>query len=152
MTIVEQINQDLTTARKEGRAADRDGLAFLLAEVRNIGKNSQPPRETNDNEAIALIRKLISGCEESVNALKGTSRETETLKLQADIRRMEHYLPQQLTEAKVTELISTFIDAQKWPDKTQKRVGEIMAHLKAEVPGEYDPKVASGVARKLLGL
>lgn len=154
MTIIEQITNDLTAARKESRAVDRNTLSFLLSEVRSVGKNSKPPHDTTDEEAIAQIRKLIAGGNETLKLLKGTPNENAdgALKLQADIRRMETYLPQQLTEAKLTELISAFVDAQAWPDKTAKRVGEVMAHLKAEVPGQFDPKAASAIARTLLGL
>jgi uncharacterized protein YqeY len=146
MTILSRIEADLLTARRAGNATVRDALSFLLSESRAPGKNNGN-RDSTDAEVIVVIRKLLTGANDTVSALAGTPRESEIAAVEAYIALLSEYLPAQLSLAQLTAEITKLIADQ---EPSPKLIGVVMGKLKTEWPGQFDPAEASRIARLLM--
>jgi uncharacterized protein YqeY len=147
MTILERVETDRIQARKDGNAPLASFLGFLIAEGRKVGKDAKPPRESTDEEVIGIVRKTIASNEENLRLTEGadTNAVWQNKVLNA-------YLPTQLSEEDVEKLVREFMTRQNWSDEpiSAKDMGPIMSMLKDCYPGQYNPKRASEIARKVI--
>lgn len=146
MSILEKIEAELITARKERKAPVSAFLSFVVSESRRVGKDAGN-RDSTDDEVIAVIRKMIARNEENLTLTKG---EDKNAVWQNKI--LTGFLPTQLDDAEVEKLVRDFVTGQNWTDeqKSPKMMGSVMSMLKECYPGQYNPQAASTIARRLL--
>lgn len=138
MSLLQTIKADQLTARKARQALNAALLTTLIGEAELVGKNNGN-RAPTDDEVMATIKKFIKNNETIQGAHRLPSHDAEITILKA-------YLPQQLTEAQLKELIdSTIALADKKPT-----VGELMSKLKTNFGGQYDGALASRLIKAAL--
>lgn len=143
----EQIRSDLTTAMK-AREQQRTGtLRMLLAAIQTAETTGS--KHTLDDQAIQqLIAKEIKKRRESAEIYQQAGRnelaEQETA--EADI--LAVYLPQQLDDAALTELVASVLS--EFTDPTMKDMGQIMKLATQKAAGQADGKRLSGEVRRQL--
>lgn len=144
MSLLARIKANYLAARKE-RASTVGALSALVGEVETKEKTFNPARPVTDEEVLAIVRKHIKGLDETLTALRGRAqaRMDDIAKIEQEKALLEAYLPQQLAEADI-ERIAT--ERKMAGDD----MGKIMAHLKAQHPGQYDGKLASTVVKRVL--
>ncbi len=154
--MIEQIKKDQLDARKNKDSIKANLLTTLLGEASSIGKNDGN-RETTDLEVVQVIKKFIKNAQQFLAVaqefLAVVYNESGMLNVRASILTKEieiltDYLPIQLTEAGLTELVSAKIS--ELPDKSPKQVGAIMKYLSTNFPGQYDGQLASKIVKQLL--
>lgn len=133
MSLLQKIKQDQLVARKE-----RDGfvgglLTVLYSEASIIGFNDGK-RESTDEEVVKVIKKFIKGIDENISVARTDDAKHEFLKEKAVL---EKYLPKQLTEEQLTNIIGNYI-RELGPNKSA-----IMKNLKETLSGQYDGKMAA---------
>lgn len=143
----EQIRSDLTTAMK-AREQQRTGtLRMLLAAIQTAETTGS--KHTLDDQAIQqLIAKEIKKRRESAEIYQQAGRnelaEQETA--EADI--LAVYLPQQLDDAALTELVASVLS--EFSEPTMKDMGQIMKLATQKAAGQADGKRLSGEVRRQL--
>lgn len=142
MTLYENLTQDRNDARKAGQADRRNILGYLLAETKALAKRSHPTRDPSDDEVIQTIRALIKKNDEVL-----VLRDDPIVREESRI--LLSYLPSQMEEAELINIINVLIP--QLGEKSPKLMGAIMSKLRTEHTGEYDPAMASRVAKALLG-
>lgn len=143
--LLETINQDRNEARKMKYTATATLLTTLYSEAQMVGKNDGN-RETTDTEVVAVIKKFLKNLEETMNNLPETDERYAIA--QTEHATLLHYLPQQLTEEELREVIEDLIQTN---DVTSmKDMGFVMTELKAYYDGQYDGKTASQIVREVL--
>lgn len=124
----EMIKEDRLTARMLNKdqvnKEEISILTVLLGEIETI--ESRNRTELNDGQIISIIKKLIESCE--------LTNEPKSVKI------LEAYLPSQLTEQEIEDIIKENPDL---------KLGDFMKYLKTEYDGRFDGKVASGLFRSI---
>jgi len=138
MTIQEQIYIHLKNAILTSSDDVKSILRVVIGEFNRHGKN------VSDDKAISIIKKLIDNAKErNVNEVNDEKRK-ENLN---EINILETYLPQQLSESELRNVITNLKTSNGY---TSKDMGKIMTFLKENFSGSYDGKLASSIAKELL--
>jgi len=136
--IIKKIKDDINIARKSGEKEKLVLLSTLYGEAIAIGKNNGN-RETTDDETLKIISKFIKNNNETIRLTNGSC------KLEEENLILSNYLPKQMSEEDLLELIKQFIN--KHPTNN---IGKIMSELKSNYSGLYDGKMASLLIRQEL--
>ena len=141
MSLLKKIREDKINFLK---AKNRDAfttLGTLEGDARLIGINDGQ-RETTDAEVIATIIKFLKGIDETLKLQQSD-------KLLAEKELLAIYLPKQLSEDELQQIINDRINTLE--EKSPKQMGLIMAYLKQNYSGQYDGNIASKLVKQLLG-
>lgn len=128
MSLANLISEDLKTAMKEKNAVKLSVLRVLKAEVQRSEQSANGKIELTDGDVIKIVKKLAEGIK-------------ETTKNQDELSVLEAYLPKQLSEAEMREIVSLL---------SVKDMGSIMKHFKLNYDGQYDGKTLSTIAKEVL--
>ncbi|MDH4048033.1 MAG: GatB/YqeY domain-containing protein [Gammaproteobacteria bacterium] len=148
MTLKSQIQDDMKTAMKAG---DKDRLKvvrLLLAAIKQVEVDERI--ELDDAAVLSVINKMVKQRRDSVTQFQEGGRndlaEIET----AEISVLEQYLPEQLSDAEIDELINKAIaDAGA---ESIRDMGKVMARIKEKAQGRADMgRVGAMVKARLAG-
>lgn len=142
MEIVKKLKAEMLTARKAKDTKLVASIALVVSEIENIGKNDSN-RETTDDEAIALIKKMVLRNEELIGYMDaGPAKE----KLENEVVFLQKYLPCMTTMDDVED----FIDEQM--ANGADNIGRLMGALKKEYGQSVDMKAAGAIVRQKLNM
>jgi uncharacterized protein YqeY len=132
LTTIEILRSELLEARRGKNTTRKDFLTTLLAAIVAVGKD-QGNRETTQQEAENVIKKFLKGVREFKEIIPEDKQEIK-MKLEQEEKWLLSYLPQQLSEEELLEIIRPLREQSK---------GEIMKHLKVQYSNSFDSKLAS---------
>ena len=98
------------------------------------------------NDVITIIQRSVKKRQEEKDFALQANRNDLIEKLNAEISICDSFLPQQLTAGELEKIVSDI----KAADSTAS-LNTVMKHLKDSYLGRYDGKMASEVAKRLLG-
>lgn len=113
-----------------------------------LAKTSGSGSELTDGDILKLIQKLIKQRKESAEMYAQGGRKDLADNELAEASEMEVYLPKQLSEAEVEEIVKgiiTEVGATKMSD-----MGKVMGVATKKLAGQADGKTVSAVVKKLL--
>jgi uncharacterized protein len=142
MTILEQVQEDVKTAMKAG---ERDRVGALRMIVNAL---QQEAKEGKDDEVAALQRERKRRLD-AAEALREGGRDDQAAAEQSEAELIEGYLPEQLSDEELSELVSTAVDETGASDP--KDMGGVMKSLMPKVGGRADGKRVSQAVREKLG-
>ena len=138
-----QILEDLKTAMKN---QDKERLAVIRMVKGSIQMNElNKKHELSDEEVIEVISKEIKSRKDSINEFKKGGREDLIQKTQNEINILSEYLPKQLTEEEITEIIDAVFNKVK--PESSKDMGKVMKELKPQVSGKADMGLVSKIVK-----
>lgn len=130
-TIQEQLTERLHKAMKEKNEFERDFIRVILAEFSRKGKS------LSDNEAIEELLKM-----------RNNLRLLSSVQALMEVNFLNIYIPLEMTEEHISEVISTLIDEMKL-ERSIKSMGKLVNEFKSLYPGQ-DGAVVAKLAKKLL--
>jgi uncharacterized protein YqeY len=141
-----QIEQEVKEALKAGEQTRLSVLRLLLAAIKNeeINKN----KELTQEEEIAIVSRQVKQRREAAEAYRKGNREDLAQKEEAEIEILNNYLPQQLTEAKVREIVHEVIEA--LPETDKGNFGKVMGQVMGRVKGKADGNLVAKVVKEML--
>lgn len=147
MTLEEKIMQDLKGAMKAKDEAALRGIravkaAILIARTDGSGKPIDTERE------IQILQKLVKQRKESLEIYEKQNREDLAKVERDEISVIEKYLPQQMSESELENVLQEIID--KVGAISGKDLGKVMGLASKELAGKADGKMISQVAKRLL--
>ncbi len=138
-----QILEDLKTAMKN---QDKERLAVIRMVKGSIQMSElNKKHELSDEEVIEVISKEIKSRKDSINEFKKGGREDLIQKTQNEINILSEYLPKQLTEEEITEIIDAVFNKVK--PESSKDMGKVMKELKPQVSGKADMGLVSKIVK-----
>ena len=148
MELEKQIQFDMIAAMKAhetSRLAALRGIkaAILLAKTAENGNG-----EVSDNEIIKIIQKLVKQRKESAEIYAGQNRPELAENELAEAKAMEVYLPKQLEESEVENILREII-AETGACKPSD-MGKVMGVATKRLAGQADGKLISTLVKKLL--
>lgn len=145
MSLIQQIKTDQLTARKKKDKNAVSLLTTLIGEAEIIGKDDGN-RESTDLEVVAVIKKFIKNLNEVLKVTEMNNNNYSNAIYEVEL--LETYLPTQLNESDLLNLIQPQVDA--LDNISPKHMGKIMSWLKQNYSGQYDGKMASSIVKGVL--
>lgn len=131
--IIDEMKKRIMLAMKEKRDLEKEILKVALGEIQTAGARAS--RDLNDEEAIAIIRKLVKSNEET---LVGTSDTAKRTVLEQENAILGTLLPKGLTVDEILEKLGPARDAIRAAGNDGQATGVAVKHLKGlglNVPG-----------------
>ena len=133
---------------RSGDSLRRDTLRMAQNAAYNLEKKSGKP--LTDEELLAVVSREVKTRRESVEAFRKGGREDLATKEEAEIAILGEFLPEQLGEAEIRDLIDKAVRATG--AETPRDLGKVMGWLAPHTRGRADGKLVSSlVAARLAG-
>ena len=147
MALKEQITSDMKESMKSG-AKDRLGvIRLILAAIKQ--KEVDERISLDDSQVLAVLDKMLKQRRESVVQFQQGGRQDLVDKENAEIKVIQGYMPAQLSEAELDQLIAEAV-AQTGAASI-KDMGKVMGLLKPKVAGKADMGAVSARIKAKLG-
>jgi uncharacterized protein YqeY len=145
MPLLDQIKARMFQAMKAGNAVEREILKVAMGEITTDA--ARPGRKGDDEEAQAILKKLVKSNEESLEA---SQDETQKAQLRAEIAVINDFLPKSLGVAEIVAALAPVTDAIKSAGNDGQATGVAMKHLKS-LGAVVNGKDVSTAVRQLRG-
>jgi uncharacterized protein len=147
-TLKDRLNEDLHAAMKGRDELTTSTLRMALSAVRTAEVSGTAFRELSDDEVVAVLTKEAKKRREAAEAFGGAGRSDQADRERAEGAVLDRYLPAQLTDAEVADLVSGALAAGGFSGKAQ--MGPAMKAAQAAVAGRAaGGRVAAEVRRQL---
>ena len=147
-TLKDRLTDDLHAAMKSRDELTTSTLRMALAAVRNAEVAGKEARELADADVLAVLTKESKKRREAATAFADAGRAEQAAKETAEGEVLDRYLPKQLTDAEITDVVSQALAAGGFTGKAQ--MGQAMKAAQAAVAGRADGgRVAAEVRRQL---
>ena len=148
MSLKEQLTEDMKTAMK-AKAEGKQRLAVIRM-VRSAIRQAEIDGKTELDDAgvVSIISKEVKSRRDSIEEFRKGGREDLVEQNEAEIAVLMPYLPKQLSEDEIRELVKAAI-AQTGAS-SQKDMGKVMGALMPKVKGRADGKLVNTIVREAL--
>ena len=134
MALKDRITEDMKAAMK---AADKERLGTIRLALAAIKQREVDERITlDDAQVLAVLDKMIKQRREAIAQFQSGGRADLVAKETAEIGVLQGYLPSQMSEAEIDELIAQSIAAAG--ATSVKDMGKVMALVKPKAQGRAD--------------
>jgi len=142
MAILDQMQQDVTTALKGGDKQRVGVLRMLVSELQKDAKEGK-------GDEIAVLRRERKRRIESATAFREGGREDLAVAEEAEAELVSTYLPAELADDALREIVAQAIT--ETGASSVKDMGQVMQVAMAKAAGQADGKRVSALVRELLG-
>jgi uncharacterized protein len=142
MSVLEQVQADVRTAMKAG---ERERVAALRLVVDSL----QQDAKLGKGDEIAVLQRERKKRLEAARAYADAGRAEQAGAEQMEADLIEAYLPQQLSDEELAELVDAAMA--ETGASEQKQMGQVMSALMPKVGGRADGKRVSAAVRERLG-
>ena len=146
MTLIERIDQDMKEALKAGQKLRLTVLRGLKSDFKY--KQIELGSPLTEDQVIGVLSSSAKKRRESIEQYRLGKREDLAQKEEAELEIINSYLPQQLSEDRLRELIQEAI-AESGADSPQK-IGLVMKVLMPKVKGQADGKLVNRLVAEIL--
>ncbi|MFH1665740.1 MAG: GatB/YqeY domain-containing protein [Candidatus Omnitrophota bacterium] len=144
----DDIRKRLTQALKNRETVRISVLRMLISDVRNR-EIADREKELGDEKVLDVIRKMVKRHKESIEQFRQGGRQDLVDKEEEEMKVVEEYLPEQMTEAELEKVISEVIKGTGAVTPTD--MGKVMGSVMDRVKGRADGKLISRMVREKLG-
>ncbi|MBQ0045063.1 MAG: GatB/YqeY domain-containing protein [Bacteroidales bacterium] len=148
MELEKQIQEDIKTAMKAKEAVRLSALRAIKAEILLAKTAENASGELTDADIVKIIMKLVKQRKESALQYTEAGRQELADNELAEADALSVYLPKQLTEAEVEEILKG-IAAEVGASKPQD-MGKVMGVATKRLAGQADGRVISALVKKIL--
>ena len=147
MSLKDQLKENMKTAmkaREEGKIA-LSVIRMVNSAIKNTEINDKV--ELDDQGILGILAKEMKTRQDSLREFEKGGRQDLVEHVQAEMAVLEKYLPAQLTEDEIREVVKNAIEA----CGDQVNMGNIMKHVMPETKGRADGKLVNTIVKELLG-
>ena len=144
--VKEVLKSDLKDAMKAKDVFKRETIRFLMSAIKQIEVDER--RELSDDDIYKIIQKSVKQREDAAKQYKDAGREDLYEKETKEAALIKAYLPQQLSEDELKQIISSVIT--KSGATSMKDMGGVIKQVMTEVGSRADGKSVSNIVKALL--
>ncbi len=142
MSVLEQVQSDVRAAMK-ARDRERAGALRMIVDV------LQQDAKLGAGDEVAVLQRERKKRLEAADAYEGGGRAAQAASERFEAELIEGYLPQQLSDAELSELVDAAVA--ETGASEQKQMGQVMSALMPKLDGRADGKRVSAAVRERLG-
>ena len=146
MSLKQKLQEDLKSSRKNKDAIKKSVITLIRSSIKQYEVDNRV--ELQDDEIVDLIAKQLKQTRDSREEFAKAGRDDLVSKAEAEIEVLKEYLPQQLSEEELNEIvISTISEVGATSMKDMKK---IMTSIMPKVKGRADGKLINELVKKNL--
>ena len=146
MSLIKEIEEELTQAMRERDDARRDTLRLILASLRSAEKDLQRP--LSDGEELQVLQRERKKRIEAAEAFRQGGREQQAEKEEDELDVLEEFMPEPLSEDELEEIVDDVIA--EVGATSVRDIGRVMADVMPQVAGRADGSAVSHIVREKL--
>jgi uncharacterized protein YqeY len=147
MSLQENVNEQLKAAMKAKDTVALESLRAIKTAIMMTQTQAGAKELTSDDE-IKLVQKLVKQRKDSAEIFHQQGRLDLAAPEEAQIKIIEQFLPAQLDEAAITEIVTAIIA--KIGATGMQDMGKVMGMASKEMSGKADGKTISAIVRQKL--
>ncbi len=147
MSLLERLNNDMKQAMKNKEKDKLSVIRMLKAALQNEAIKLGNKELTEDEELTVLSRESKQR-KDSLQEFSNAGREDLVEKIRTEIKYVELYLPQQLTEEEITNIVKETIESVGATSKAE--MGKVMGALMPKVKGKADGALVNKLVQQHL--
>jgi len=146
MGLKAQLLQDMKEAMK---SKDKVKLSTIRM-INSLIKNAEIEKrgELTDDEIIQLLMKYAKQRKEAIEMYEKGGRQDLVEKEKAELAVVESYLPKQMSEEEIRELVKEAVEATG--ASSPRDIGKVMQYVMPKVKGRADGSVVNKIVREML--
>lgn len=147
MSLKETISNDMKTAMKARDADTVSALRMVNSALKNLEIEVRP-KELTDDDVIGVLKKLSKQRKDSIEQFQKAGRDDLVASEQKELSVLEKYLPEQMSEAQITEIVAAVIA--ETGAASIKDMGKVMGAVTQRTQGAADNKLVSQIVKSKL--
>jgi hypothetical protein len=147
MSTKAKLTEDMKTAMKAKDTARLSTIRMLVSAIKN--KEIDQRRDLTDEEASAVISTAVKQRRDSIEQFKAGGRQDLVEKEEAEVAVLLSYLPQQLTESEIRDIVKSAIA--ETSATSAKDMGKVMKVIMPKTKGKADGALVNKAVKELLG-
>jgi uncharacterized protein YqeY len=148
----DRLRSDLTTAIKARDEVRSSTIRMVLTAISNAEVAGKEARELSDDEVIGVLSNEAKKRREAATAFDDGGRAEMADKERAEAAVLADYLPEQLSEDEVVELVTAAIEQVGAAGEGMKAMGKVMGVVQPQVRGRADGSAVAAEVRRQLGV
>lgn len=146
MSLKDRLTEDMQAAMKSGDKARLSVLRMALAGVKQREVDTRRPLD--DAGVLTVIERMIKQGKDSLTQFREGKRQDLVDKEEAEIKVLQTYMPQQLSESELDTFLAECIEAAN--ATSVKDLGKVMGVIKSRAAGRVDMGTVSARVRTML--
>ncbi|MET3617284.1 uncharacterized protein YqeY [Peptoniphilus olsenii] len=146
MSLKERLMADLKTSMKNKDKLQKDVITMIRAAIKQ--KEVDERVELGDKDVENIIAKQLKEKKSSIAEFEKGNREDLVLQTKKEIEILLNYLPEQLSEDELRDIIKKTIDENDIT--SMKDIGNLMKNVMPKVKGRADGNMVNKIAKDLL--
>lgn len=147
----DRLRTDLTTAIKARDSVRSSTLRMLLTAITNAEVAGKQQRELTDEDVVGVLSTESKKRREAAEAFDDAGRAESASKERAEAEVIADYLPAQLSEAEIADLVTSTIASLGVAEEGMRAMGKVMGALQPQTKGRADGGVVAAEVRRQLG-
>ena len=146
MSLLNELNQDMKQAMKDKNKQKLSVIRMLKASLQN--EAIKQGRELNEEEELTVLVREMKQRKDSLQEFEKAGREDLVAGLQDEIAVLTPYLPKQLNEEELSEIVAQTISETGAASKAD--MGKVMGALMPKVKGKADGGLVNRIVQQQL--
>lgn len=147
----DRLRDDLTTAIKARDDVRSSTIRMLLTAITNAEVAGKASRVLTDDDVIGVLSTEAKKRREAATAFEDGGRVEMAAKERAEGVVIADYLPKQLTEAEIAEIVTAAVAQTGAAGEGMKAMGKVMGVVQPQVKGKADGGAVAAEVRRQLG-
>lgn len=148
MSLKDKLLSDLTTAMKAKDALRLEVLRAVKTAIKTKEVSGTAASEVDEAAVLQLLSTMVKQRQESIAQFRQGGRDDLAKKEEAEVTILQEYLPAQLSDAEIKDIISQAIT--ECGAASPKDMGKVMKVVVPKTTGRADGKVVSQLVQQLL--
>ncbi|WP_332632159.1 GatB/YqeY domain-containing protein [Halalkalibacter flavus] len=134
MNLLERLNQDMKNAMKNKEKDRLSVIRMVKSSLQN--EKYKLGRELTDDDSLTVLNRELKQRKDSLHEFEKANREDLASKLRDEITVLEDYMPEQLSEEEVSQIVQETIT--EVGVSTKGDMGKVMGAIMPKVKGKAD--------------
>lgn len=146
MSLKDELLADMKEAMRNGDKQKLSVIRMTRAAIKNV--EIEESKDLSDDELIEVLAKEVKQRKESIEEYKKAGQEDTVEELKEEINILEEYLPEQLSEEELVDLVEEVIADVGAEDMSD--MGKVMGAIMPQVKGRADGSKVNELVRERL--
>lgn len=147
MSIFSTLDEDLKNAMRNKDQAALKAIRSVKSAILLL-KSEGGDKEITEEDELKLINRLVKQRKDSIEVYTKNNRNDLAEEEKAELKVLEKYLPAQMSEDEIREIVQKIIEESGVSDPTG--LGKVMQIAMKQLAGKADGKTINQIARQLL--
>ncbi|SLL32617.1 GatB/Yqey [Mycobacteroides abscessus subsp. abscessus] len=146
MSLLERLNNDMKQAMKNKEKDKLVVIRMIKAAIQN--ESIKLGRDLSEEDELSVLSREVKQRKDSLHEFEKAGREDLVDKIRAELKHVEIYMPEQLSEEELAEIVKQTID--ETGASSKKEMGKVMAALMPKVKGKADGSLVNKLVQQHL--